>query len=43
MPLLLEWGEELDTIFWMCSKKNYIFDVVIIIILINNASVVLLV
>ena len=47
MPLLLNWGKEIDTFFWMCSR-NYVFDVtiiivfVVIILIINNVFVVVM-
>ena len=24
MPLLLEWGKEVDTVLWMCSEDIYL-------------------
>ena len=47
MPLLMEWGKEIDTFLWMCSR-NYVFDVIIIIVfipiilIINNVFVVVM-
>ena len=47
MPLLLERGKEIDTFLWMCSR-NYVFDVIIIIVfipiilIINNVFVVVM-
>ena len=47
MPLLIEWGKEIDTFLWMCSR-NYVFDVIIIIaftiiiLIINNVFVVVM-
>ena len=50
MPLFLEWGEEMDTLLWMCSKIYiyiyiHIFDVIIIVIIIfiKNTFVVVMV
>ena len=41
MPLLLEWGEEINIFLWMCNR-NYIFEVIIVIIIINNVFIVVM-